>query len=383
MCSDTGLAQDEFRRSELWQIDPLRGQVDVGMATRYSRGKEKFESGEMRWHSFSGHERNCFFRNQAGQGFSDESAISGADSIADGRSFAWFDYDRDGWLDMALVNANKPMFQLYRSRMSLTYAKHHRFIAVRFSGGNHTPKPNPEWSAADAYGARVTLDLSGMSLSRTFRCGEGFAAQNSDTLIVGLNDAERVDRLQVLWPSGKTTSIENIEVDQLVTARETPDSEGRAFVISPYPRVKVSASVPRATRRPAADILPSMESSSFHLIMTTATWCDACKGFLPQVQRLSEAVEGAGVKLWGLPSDPIETREQILAYVEQYQPAYEMLTDLESAKRDQLLALIRQQAGANALPSSLLFDSEGDLLLATVGVPTVSQVVQACEKKAR
>ena len=383
MRSDTGLAQDEFRRSDLWQIDPLLGQVDVGMATRYSRGKEKFESGEMRWHSFSGHERNCFFRNQDGQGFSDESAISGADSIADGRSFAWFDYDRDGWLDMALVNANKPMFQLYRSRMSLTDAKHHRFIALRFSGGNHTPKPSPEWSAADAYGARATLELSGMRLSRTFRCGEGFAAQNSDTLIIGLNDADRVDRLEVLWPSGKTTSIENIEVNQLVTAREIPDSEGRSFVISPYPRAKVSAFVANSTRPLAADILPAMESSSFHLVMTTATWCDACKGFLPQVQRLSAAVEEAGVKLWGLPSDPIETREQILAYVEEYQPTYEMLSDLEPPKRDHLLSLIRQQVGANALPASLLFDSEGHLLLATVGVPTVSQVAQACEKRAR
>ena len=104
---------------------------------------------------------------------------------------------------------------------------------------------------------------------------------------------------------------------------------------------------------------------------------------MPQVQRLSAAVEEAGVKLWGLPSDPIETREQILAYVEEYQPTYEMLSDLEPPKRDHLLSLIRQQVGANALPASLLFDSEGHLLLATVGVPTVSQVAQACEKRAR
>ena len=55
-------------------------------------------------------ERNHFFLNMgSGKEFVDISALAGTDSASDGRSFALFDYDRDGWQDIVVVNANQPL----------------------------------------------------------------------------------------------------------------------------------------------------------------------------------------------------------------------------------------------------------------------------------
>ena len=64
-------------------------------------------------HSFSGGERNRFFLNGAGRTYTDLSGVSGLDSIADSRGFALIDYDRDGWMDLVVVNSNEPQLQLF------------------------------------------------------------------------------------------------------------------------------------------------------------------------------------------------------------------------------------------------------------------------------
>jgi hypothetical protein len=66
--------------------------------------------------SWSGHERNHYWRNLGGAAFQEQSGISGADVDFDGRTFSLLDYDRDGWQDFVLVNANRPWVQLFRNR---------------------------------------------------------------------------------------------------------------------------------------------------------------------------------------------------------------------------------------------------------------------------
>jgi hypothetical protein len=66
----------------------------------------------------TGNERNHYFANRGGRAFADISGISGLDNPADSRGFAVLDYDRDGWQDVALVNANQPMFNLYHNEMA-------------------------------------------------------------------------------------------------------------------------------------------------------------------------------------------------------------------------------------------------------------------------
>ena len=74
--------------------------------------------------------------NFRGGRFSDLSTLSGLDSEADGRSFVWWDYDRDGWLDIALVNANRPLLNLFRNQIGeQPGAANQQMIGIRLVGG--------------------------------------------------------------------------------------------------------------------------------------------------------------------------------------------------------------------------------------------------------
>ena len=96
---------------------------------RYSRATERLKSGA----SLSGHERNHVFLNQNGDDYVEVSGVSGLDHPGDSRAFAVLDYDRDGWQDIAVVNANAPMFQLYRNQMG-ERGDPGEVVAVRFEG---------------------------------------------------------------------------------------------------------------------------------------------------------------------------------------------------------------------------------------------------------
>ncbi len=184
--------------------------------------------------SQSGHERNHLFLATAGR-FTDVAGVSGADSIADGRAVALLDYDRDGWQDLALVNANAPKLELYRNQMVRLYdGSPPGFVAVRFEGGNRSARPS-KLSNRDGYGAVVTVELEdGVRLVREHRAGEGMATQNSATMLIGLGRAKAVGELAVRWPSGAQTKVENVASGTLVRAMEVAEDGAGHFVRTPY-----------------------------------------------------------------------------------------------------------------------------------------------------
>lgn len=176
--------------------------------------------------SFSGRERNKWYYNISGsQGrtFTDLSTISGLDSISDGRGFALWDFNRDGRLDIALSNSNAPSLNLFQNQIETD----HHFVAVKFVGGmteEQSEQAQTRLSVRDGFGAVVTFKLvDGMIITREFRCGEGFAGQNSNTMVVGIGAAETVDEVLVKWPSGIEDSIRQVESGTLLTLVENGD----------------------------------------------------------------------------------------------------------------------------------------------------------------
>ena len=196
--------------------------------------------------SQSGHERNHLFLS-TGSGFADVAGISGADSPADGRSLTLLDFDRDGWQDLALVNANAPMFELYRNQMSgLRPAEKSHFIAIRFEGGNRSAAP-AKLSNRDGYGAIVEARLGAVTLVREHRAGEGLAAQSSATMLIGTGDVDGVSELLIRWPSGATTRARDVPGGTLVKAFELASEKHGQFVRQPYVPVGDTAAVESAS----------------------------------------------------------------------------------------------------------------------------------------
>jgi hypothetical protein len=176
--TDENLSRRSFRFSPEWKRTPDPDNKGPEIDSRLE-GVERHGE-KLLVHSLHGNERNHYFANRGGHSFEDISGLSGVDNPADSRGFAVLDYDRDGWQDLALVNANEPLFNLYHNEMAAAGSKG-GLIAIRFVGGNRSSQPSKEFACRDGYGARVAVELGDAKLVREHRCGDGWSTQNSAT----------------------------------------------------------------------------------------------------------------------------------------------------------------------------------------------------------
>lgn len=206
-----------FRQSPHWRsplLDfKLRVKQDAGLSISSGADGPAWRS-----NSFSGHERNrLLLRGKSG--FSDLSLVSDVDCREDARSFAMLDYDKDGWLDIALMSTQAPSFRLFRNRIgALTTGG--RVITVRLHGGSRTAIAG-DMSNRDAAGAVLTAVTS--TGRRVFRrsIGEGLASQNAAGIRVTIAPGETLTELRVRWPSGKLTTRKIAESARAVEIGET------------------------------------------------------------------------------------------------------------------------------------------------------------------
>jgi hypothetical protein len=206
---------DVFRDDKTWATDPETGAAAPQLERlTYHYGPDYHR------HSYSGYERNKLFLNTGDGSFEDRSALSGADNIADSRSWAALDYDGDGWTDIALVNSNAPLLNLYRNRIGDDSAN--KSIKVKLVGGAR-PDDRDGWSNRDAVGAVVEIEGNGLALRRIRQLGEGYAAQNSATLTIGIGEANAAESIKVTWPSGRTTTLQKPTLaGSSITIQERP-----------------------------------------------------------------------------------------------------------------------------------------------------------------
>ena len=341
--------------------------------------------------SISGYERNRLFLSARGRQFHDISGVSGLDGLEDGRAFALADYDHDGWQDIVVVNINAPFLNLYRNdiRQSSGQANAAGVIAIRFVGGNHSPQPSASQGPRDGYGALVTVSAGGKTLLREHRCGEGLAAQNSATMLIGIGESSAAETVVVRWPNGKVQQIDDMKAGTLATVFENPrhSPDGAGYVVEPYVQTR---SVPRVDPRPALSAketrLPlasdrddragrgTTAQPRLRMYTSTATWCAACKASLPQLRSLRDSFAFADLDMSAVPIDPTDGPKKLEAYVAKYQPAYRLLADLTTEEVADFAETLVEATGIDVLPSTLVTDSDGRLLMAVSGVPTVSQL---------
>lgn len=367
MRTDHQLADGAVRQSGNWKRDEINGNESADLDTRLNVGDELVD-GKLVVHSLSGKERNRLFLNEeSGTGFSDVSALSGIDSESDSRGFALLDYDRDGWQDIVLVNANQPLTQLFHNDLGSFPGRKGGVIALRFEGGSTEAKPS-SLSNRDGYGAMVEVKLEdGVTITREHLCGTGFAAQNSATMIIGIGGDSKAASVSVRWPSGKITTTKDISEGTLLTAFENRPAE--SFSQKPYRIVqKTTSSVAHKVKLPIA----SDSSKKVQVFTTMASWCPACVSHLPALSYL----KSDGIALFGVPIDVKDSAEILADYVAQKSPAYEMLADLSTSDREQVSAFLGSAMNTESLPlpSTVITDSEGNVLEVMTGIPSLSRV---------
>ena len=396
MRTDRTQATDTFRKSSEWAQDPFTQQQRPDIDSRYVKGTE--DSDRTRWHSFSGHERNSFFLNQNGTNFENASALSGLDNIADSRVWVRWDFDHDGAVDIAMVNADFPLLNVYRNKIaelpqpSIAHsASSQHFIAIRLHGAHHSSQPAMNLSNRDGIGARIRLTCGPRSILRVHNCGEGFAAQNSGTELIGLGTAHQIDMLEILWPSGRTTQLANVATDQLIEAFEASETapHGEHFEQLTYkPRQRSQQRVtttieygdgrelPIAIKLDVARLLGNTalaDSTDLLCFTTTATWCEACHRLQPRLKATRDRT-GNHVQFFGVPVDSLETPAELSAFATESQPAYALLTHLDDVGRQQVTQAIERLLNTQSLPCTLVTDRAGNVLSAYLSVPDTSEL---------
>ncbi len=149
-----------------------------------------------------------FLLHNTGTRFEEVGALHGAafQKAYVGRALATGDYDNDGDTDLLwVINGGPP-------------------VLLRNDGGNRSAWIGFDLrgtaSGRDALGAIVTVATAGRRQAREKVGGASYLAAHDPRMLFGLGDAKKVDKVEVRWPSGVTSVLENVPAGQYVRVEE-------------------------------------------------------------------------------------------------------------------------------------------------------------------
>lgn len=327
--------------------------------------------------SLSGKERNHLFLSNYphAEQFFDVSGVSGLDSPADGRAFGLFDFDHDGWLDVAVANANTPLLEVYRNQVGQRAESTGHVVALRLRGGNQTAQPTTEWSNRDGYGALVTVEAGGRTLVREHRCGEGFSAQNSSTMIIGVGSAETIEKVTVRWPSGQVHETSGVPAGTLLMAFENPEHDGgNHFVRAPYlaPVGDFQRPAPAAAET-RITLTEADAPSTLRMYTTMTTHCQSCRKEMPELRHVRGSFGSDLLAMYGVPMER-ESDKALQKFVKVTEAPYELLTSLPTTDTETVREHVIGTLGEDATPATIVTDAKGNVLLTRWGAPSVSEL---------
>ncbi|MGB6821125.1 MAG: CRTAC1 family protein [Candidatus Acidiferrales bacterium] len=118
-----------------------------------------------------------------------------------GRGLCYGDFDRDGDLDLLMTTNNGPAYLFRNDQLSRNHAIRFRLTGVK--------------SNRDAIGARVQIFHGESSQSRLVKSGSSYLSQSELPVTFGLGQRDRVDRVVLNWPSGRTEEYKNLASGKL------------------------------------------------------------------------------------------------------------------------------------------------------------------------
>ncbi len=150
---------------------------------------------------------NYMFVNTHGTTFKNETKAYGLDQPANSNGAAYVDLDNDGDLDLVVNNINKPAF-IYRNEAQETG---NHYLQVKLKGTGLNP---------EGIGSKVTLFNKGQRQGLEQMPTKGYLSTVSPILNFGLAKEDTIDSLVIQWNSGKSQTLQNINVDALLVLDE-------------------------------------------------------------------------------------------------------------------------------------------------------------------
>lgn len=123
-----------------------------------------------------------------------------------GRGACFGDYDNDGDIDAFIVNLNDHCVFLRNNK-----GNQNNWISLKLVGTK---------SNRDGIGARVKLTSGGKVQTSQKKSTTGYLSQNDPRMHFGLAKNDMVEKIEIIWPSGKDQILENIKPNQILTITE-------------------------------------------------------------------------------------------------------------------------------------------------------------------
>ncbi len=130
--------------------------------------------------------------------------------IWDAASCAWIDFNNDGFLDIITGG---------RSEFGGEGGLH---LFMNLGNGNHWLRVRLVGKQSNSYGvgARIKIVIGDQIQIRDIDISSGLPGQNPPEAHFGLGDYDRIDLLEIRWPSGVVQRFRNIEADKILTIDE-------------------------------------------------------------------------------------------------------------------------------------------------------------------
>jgi hypothetical protein len=139
------------------------------------------------------------FQNLGNGRFQDIAAAAGADFARPrvGRGLAVGDFDRDGDLDLLMTTNNGPAVLFRNDQLAGNRSLRFKLVGTK--------------SNRDGIGAQVRLVHGGITQSRMVKSGSSYLSQSELPVTFGVGRRDRVDKVVIEWPSGRTEEYPNLQ----------------------------------------------------------------------------------------------------------------------------------------------------------------------------
>ncbi|HWN08657.1 MAG TPA: CRTAC1 family protein [Pyrinomonadaceae bacterium] len=149
-----------------------------------------------------------FLFENTGKGFRDVAAEHGAalKKFYAGRGLAAGDIDNDGDSDLLLMNVGEPPVLLRNDRGNTNH-----WLGINAVGTK---------SNRDGVGAKITVTAGGKRKRKQRLGGTSYCSASDPRLLFGLGSSTRIEAVEVRWPSGQISTLENVRANQYLTIKE-------------------------------------------------------------------------------------------------------------------------------------------------------------------
>ena len=144
-------------------------------------------------------------------GYVDVAADAGVDNLGKGHGVAFADYDADGDLDLYVGHGGHYPGDLWKNSLYRNEGTQAQWIHIVLTG--HPPNHN-------AIGAQARIYSGDRSQIAQVHSGGGFGSTDSFALEFGLGNRNRVERVEIRWPSGRKEQYGPFDANQVIRITE-------------------------------------------------------------------------------------------------------------------------------------------------------------------